>query len=125
MVQLSNVVHLITRFRGRLSPSQTVADIYGALQPTPAVSGSPLEPALAYIEKLEDFDRGWYASGVGVLGPDTADIIVAIRSALVENNQVSLFTGAGIVSDSDPKKEWNELEQKMAAAMSLFSRTAI
>ena len=66
------------------------------------------------IEKIEPFERGWYAGPVGWVGHDAAEFAVGIRSGLVENNQLSLFSGAGIVQGSKPEEEWQEIENKIS-----------
>ncbi len=83
-----------------------------ALHPTPAVGGYPREKTWHEIHELEGFDRGWYAGPVGWIGEDSAEMSVAIRSALMNNREVNIYAGAGIVPGSDPEKEWNEIEKK-------------
>lgn len=123
VLKAANVQHLVTSFSGTIRPSTSVGDIYTTIHPTPAVAGAPLTPALEFLDELEGFDRGWYASGVGTLSFHETEMAVAIRTALVTGSAVSLFTGAGIVSGSNPDAEWEELEQKMAPALALFSGT--
>jgi menaquinone-specific isochorismate synthase len=84
-----------------------------ALHPTPAVCGEPPEAAVAQIRALEPFDRGWYAGPVGFVGRDETRFAVGIRSALVQGDEVALFTGAGVVEGSDSTAEWQELEAKL------------
>ena len=84
------------------------------LHPTPAVGGYPRENALAEIEPLEPFCRGWYAGPIGWIGRHGSEFAVAIRSGLVEKNKVSVFSGAGIVKGSTPEEEWAEIEQKIS-----------
>ena len=65
------------------------------------------------IKATEAFDRGWYAAPVGwfdAAGDGT--FAVAIRSALARGRTASLFAGAGIVPDSDPDREWDEVQLK-------------
>ena len=76
------------------------------------------------LREIEGFDRGWYASGVGVIGQQTAELAVAIRSALVTDEMISLFAGAGIVKGSDPELEWQELEHKISVGLKVFARGA-
>ncbi|MCA9150863.1 MAG: chorismate-binding protein, partial [Planctomycetales bacterium] len=74
----------------------------------------PTENALAEIARLERFDRGWYAAPVGWIGADSAEFAVAIRSGLVRDNELSLYSGAGIVPGSCAEDEWNEIEHKIS-----------
>jgi menaquinone-specific isochorismate synthase len=121
ILKLANVQHLITRFSGTVRPSTSIADIFTTMHPTPAVSGTPLQTALQSLARYEGFDRGWYASGVGAVSFHATEMAVAIRSALIRDNRVSCFTGAGIVKGSDPEAEWEELEHKMAPALAILS----
>ena len=57
-------------------------------------------------------DGGWYAGPIGCLTTDGMECTVAIRSALVRDKTVSVFTGAGIVAGSDAESEWRELDSK-------------
>ncbi len=119
--ELSNLSHIYSRISGTLKPGVSLGDIISTLHPTPAVGGTPREKALELLEELEPFDRGWYASPVGIIGQREVDIAVAIRSAVIEKNRAYLFAGAGIVSGSRPDREWLELEQKISHAIEGFS----
>lgn len=88
-------------------------EILSLLHPTPAIGGYPKNEALAFIKKHEPFSRGWYASPIGYISKNQAEFAVAIRSMLIKNSSIHLFSGAGIVEGSDPQKEWEELEAKL------------
>ena len=104
--------HLKSKFWGLLHDDSSDVDILNSLHPTSAVGGYPTTDALDVIQEMEPFDRGWYAGPVGWIGQDSAEFSVAIRSALASTASISLFSGAGIVNGSIPKKEWLEVEQK-------------
>lgn len=108
-----SLLHLEHSFSGDLKESISDKDLISYLHPTPAVGGFPKETALALIEKIEPFFRGYYASPIGWLSPSSSDVIVAIRSALIKENCAIFFAGCGIIDKSDPKKEWEELEHKI------------
>jgi menaquinone-specific isochorismate synthase len=111
--KLANVQHLRTPIRATLSEERHVLDLVEALHPTPAVGGLPPELALETIRETEVFDRGWYAAPVGWIdGDGDGSFAVAIRSALARERTATLFAGAGIVDDSDPDEEWDELQLK-------------
>jgi menaquinone-specific isochorismate synthase len=114
---LSNVSHIYSRVAGRLRDGVSIAEVVASLHPTPAVGGTPRETALPLMRELEPFDRGWYAAPVGIIGAHGAEMAVAIRSAVVEEDRASLFAGAGIVAGSTPGAEWRELEQKISHAV--------
>ena len=105
--------HLRTGFHGHLSARARATDVLRALHPTPAVGGTPRAAAADAIERLEPFDRGLYAGPLGWIGPDAAEVAVAIRSGLVDGRALSLYSGAGIVEGSDPQAEWDEIEHKI------------
>lgn len=115
IMRLGTVQHLRLPISGKLKLNLGVHDLLEAMHPTPAVGGSPREEALHFIRQNEPFARGWYAAPVGYIGRDACEFAVAIRSALLQGNKVSLFAGAGIVAASDPALEWRELEQKIVA----------
>ena len=111
--QLANVQHLRTPLRASLSREEHVLGLVEALHPTPAVGGLPPGHAMETIRETEAFDRGWYAAPVGWFDADrNGTFAVAIRSAVARDTDARLFAGAGIVRDSDPDAEWDELQLK-------------
>ena len=106
--------HLKSKFWGILRKGVTDIDVLGQLHPTSAVGGYPSKKAIEAIERLEPFDRGWYAGPIGWLSEEGSEFAVAIRSAHASDTQLSLFSGAGIVQGSLPEKEWEEIEQKIS-----------
>ena len=122
--RLDSVQHLFTPFTGRLRRAATDADLIRRLHPTPAVCGTPTAAARRQIAALEPFDRGWYAGLVGWLSGREAELDVAIRSGLLAGRTLRLYTGAGIVRDSDPAAEWDEVEHKLAGFLARLRRGA-
>jgi menaquinone-specific isochorismate synthase len=114
VLKLSRLQHLYSRLWGILKWDVDDSRIVSKLHPTPAVGGSPTEAAVAEIAELEPFDRGWYAGPVGWVGYNAAEFAVAIRSGLVVDNKLHLYSGAGIVEGSRPEEEWEEIENKIA-----------
>ncbi len=111
--KLSNVQHLQTPIHATISEPRHVLEFVEALHPTPAVGGLPPEEALQTIRETEGFDRGWYAAPVGWIdGDGNGTFAVAIRSAIAREQTATLFAGAGIVADSDPDEEYDELQLK-------------
>lgn len=104
---LSNTAHI------EVDPKFSDAALIQALHPTPAVGGVDRERALALIEALEPFQRGWYASPVGFHSGEETHLCVALRCALLCAEQLHIYAGAGIVAESVPKKEWDEIDLKM------------
>lgn len=105
--------HLVSRFEGVLRSGISSWDLLRHLHPTPATGGYPAPAALKAIRRTESFDRGWYAGPVGCVGRDFAEFAVALRCGLVVGSAVYLFSGAGIVTGSEPESEWDEIENKI------------
>ncbi|MCF7823953.1 MAG: isochorismate synthase [Candidatus Marinimicrobia bacterium] len=114
ITRLSHVQHLCKHFVGELDQETSDADLIMDLHPTPALGGFPTDIALKAIDRLEPFKRGWYAAPIGFVGFDHTEFVVAIRSALIQKEQVCLYSGAGIVKGSYPAEEWQEIEDKIS-----------
>jgi menaquinone-specific isochorismate synthase len=111
--RLDTVQHLQTPIQAELTADTHILSLVEALHPTPAVGGLPPDIALRTIRETEAFDRGWYAAPIGWLDADgDGTFAVAIRSALAGTQSATLFAGAGIVADSNPDEEWDELQLK-------------
>jgi len=112
VLKLDKVQHLVTRFCGTPRSGISSFETLLSLHPTPAVGAHPPE-ASRLISQLEPFERGWYAGPIGWMNQDTAEFAVAIRSALINDKELHIFAGAGIVDQSDPEREWQEIDAKM------------
>lgn len=111
--RLATVQHLETPISAELAHDEHVLSLVEALHPTPAVGGLPPNRALTTIRQTEPFDRGWYAAPVGWFDADgNGTFAVALRSAVTTRDVATLFAGVGIVSDSDPDREWDEVQLK-------------
>lgn len=121
LLKLERKQHLLSRLSATLRPEVTDAEILKALHPTPAVGGSPRANALRELVRLEPFSRGWYAAPVGVIGTEHTEFSVAIRSGLVMDRKVNVYSGAGIVAGSDPAAEWQEIENKIVDFVTVTS----
>ncbi len=88
------------------------ADLTGVirqLHPTPAVCGLPIETAKRYIKQIEDYDRKYYTGFLGEKRDDTVSMYVNLRCMEVLTGALVLYVGGGIVSGSQPAKEWQEI----------------
>jgi menaquinone-specific isochorismate synthase len=111
--RLATVQHLWTPITATLDRAEHVLSLVEALHPTPAVGGLPPETALETIRETEPFDRGWYAAPIGWIdAAGYGTFAVALRSAVVRGTTATLFAGVGIVADSDPDGEWDEVQLK-------------
>jgi len=121
--KLANVQHLETPIRATLRQARHVLELVEALHPTPAVGGLPPGSALETISETEAFDRGWYAAPVGWFdAAGDGSFAVAIRSAVTAGTDARLFAGAGIVGDSDPDQEYDELQLKYQPMLNELER---
>lgn len=124
VVKLSNIQHLRTKIFGELRQPNSLLSVAAALHPTPALGGTPRAAALQLIAEAEPFQRGWYASPVGWVDLEGGGAFaVAIRSALTSEREALLFAGAGIVADSDPRREWEEVQLKFQPILNALEKT--
>ncbi len=106
---------------GELRKGLDVVDLLGAAFPAGSVTGAPKIRAMQIIDELEVCERGPYCGSIGWIGDDgRACLNVAIRTACVrggradgargefEDGEISFSVGAGIVAESEPRKEWEE-----------------
>ena len=114
---LADVAHLLTPLSATLRAGMGPGEVVAALHPTPAVAGVPRAEALRFLAQSEGLRRGLYAGAVGLLGEGTAELAVALRSALLRGERARLFVGAGIVQGSSAEEEWRETELKAAAML--------
>ena len=127
VMRLARVQHLqtaieatIDRRRGEVG-DMDVLRAANVLHPSPAVAGTPTPDALTWINENEYLDRGWYAAPVGWCDLDgDGELRVALRSALVDADQVELFAGAGVVAGSDPSEELAETAVKLRALLDVM-----
>ncbi|OVE86303.1 isochorismate synthase [Natronolimnobius baerhuensis] len=111
--KLATIQHLQTPIEATLAADRHVLELVEGLHPTPAVGGMPPEAAWETIRDTEPFDRGWYASPIGWFDANgDGEFAVGLRSGVATADRVTLFAGNGIVADSDPDEEWEEVQLK-------------
>lgn len=113
--RLHNVQHLRRRIQAKTRTGITDCEILNRLHPTAAIAGLPRQNALSFIQQHENFKRGWYAGTLGYFTPEQAEFCVTLRSALIQNNHITCYAGAGIVQGSDAESEWQEIARKSLA----------
>ena len=118
--RLHNVQHLRRRIKATLKADVLDQDCLRQIHPTAAVAGLPRAKAKQFIAENEPFKRGWYAGTLGIFNPQEAEFCVTLRSAKIEHNQITLYAGAGIVKESEPVSEWQEIERKSQALSKLL-----
>ncbi|MDZ4167723.1 MAG: anthranilate synthase component I [Coriobacteriia bacterium] len=112
----SHVMHIVSNVTGTLAPGKDAFDALRATFPAGTVSGAPKVRAMEIIADLEPAARGPYAGTVGYFGLDGAmDMCITIRTFVLANGHAYLQSGAGIVADSDPGREYDECLHKARA----------
>ncbi len=111
--RFSHVQHIVSKVCGRLRPGCDRFDALAACFPAGTVSGAPKIRAMQIIAELEGRPRGLYAGAVGYAGFNgDLEFAIAIRTLVARGGKVEFSTGAGIVADSVPEKEFEETEAK-------------
>ena len=116
ILRFSQVMHIGSTVTGKIDPSKDALDAVDAILPAGTLSGAPKIRACEIIEELEGNKRGIYGGAVGYLDfSGNMDICIAIRLVYKKNGKVCIRSGAGIVADSIPEKEFNECRNKAKA----------
>ena len=109
----SHVMHIVSNVVGTLREGLTAFDVLRAAFPAGTVSGAPKVRAMQIISDLEPFRRGIYAGAVGYFDlQGSMDFCIAIRTIVMSGGEARIQAGAGIVADSDPAREWDEILNK-------------
>ena len=115
----SHVMHIGSTVRGVLRPECDALDAIEAVLPAGTLSGAPKIRACQLIGQLENNKRGIYGGAIGYIDfTGNMDTCIAIRIAYRKNGQVFVRSGAGIVADSEPEKEYQECINKAQAVVS-------
>jgi anthranilate synthase component 1 len=122
--RFSHVQHLVSHVRGDLQKDKDSYDAFKAVFPAGTVSGAPKVRAMEIIDEVEPEQREAYAGAVGYFSFNgSCDFAITIRSLFVNKNKAYLQSGAGIVMDSVPEKEWLETEHKADAILSTLKKS--
>ena len=114
----SHVMHIGSTVRGKIRPDKDALDAIAAVLPAGTLSGAPKIRACQLIGELENNKRGIYGGAIGYIDfTGNMDTCIAIRIAYKKNGQVFVRSGAGIVADSDPEKEYQECINKAKAVV--------
>lgn len=114
----SHVMHIGSTVRGEIDEKHDALDAIEAVLPAGTLSGAPKIRACQLIGELENNKRGIYGGAIGYIDfTGNMDTCIAIRIAYRKNGKVFVRSGAGIVADSDPKKEFEECLNKARAAL--------
>jgi len=114
----SHVQHIVSRVSGQLRPDSDALDTFKGIFPAGTVSGAPKKRAMEIIDELEPSRRGPYAGATGYFSYNgNADFAITIRTLIANGDRAYIQAGAGIVADSQPRREWFETEDKAKALM--------
>jgi len=118
----SHVQHIVSRVQGRLKDGLDGLNALAALLPAGTVSGAPKISAMRRIAALEPVARGPYAGAVGYVSFNrTMDTALTIRTAFFDRATAYVQAGAGIVADSVPANEYDEITHKLGALRRAFA----
>ncbi|MCP5269463.1 MAG: anthranilate synthase component I [Zoogloeaceae bacterium] len=114
----SHVMHIVSNVECKLQPGLNAMDVLKATLPAGTLSGAPKVRAMEIIDEMEPVKRGIYGGAIGYIGfSGDMDLCIAIRTAVLKDNQMHVQAGAGIVADSDPTAEWQETQSKARAIL--------
>jgi anthranilate synthase component I len=112
----SHVMHIVSGVHGTLAPGRDAFDLFAATFPAGTLVGAPKVRAMEIIEELEPVRRGLYGGTVGYFGAQgDMDQAITIRTLVFHGDEYSYQAGAGIVADSQPAVEHDEVLAKSAA----------
>lgn len=108
-----HVMHIVSEVVGELKDNLSPMSVIASLLPTGTVSGAPKLRAIQRIYEAHPFKRGIYSGGVGYINCNhNLDFALAIRTMLIDDKQVNIEAGCGVVYDSIPEKELEETKLK-------------
>ena len=114
----SHVMHIGSTVRGEIKEECDGLDAIEAVLPAGTLSGAPKIRACQLIGELENNKRGIYGGAIGYIDfTGNMDTCIAIRIAYKKNGKVFVRSGAGIVADSIPEKEYEECINKAKAVV--------
>jgi len=112
----SHVMHIVSNVEGNFDKRKSLLDTMLAGFPAGTVTGAPKIRAMEIIDELEKSKRKMYAGSIGYFSANkNFDTCIALRTALIKNNKFYIQSGAGIVADSIPEKEYLETINKAKA----------
>jgi len=111
--KFSHIMHIVSEVVGRINPKFAALDVLTACFPAGTLSGAPKVRAMEIINDLETVRRGPYGGAVGYVDfRGNMDTCITIRTMVIDGNEVRIQAGAGIVADSVPEKEFQEVLHK-------------
>jgi anthranilate synthase component I len=113
--KFSHVMHMTSVVQGELNEEIDGIEALFSCFPAGTVSGAPKIRAMQIIDELESLNRGIYSGAIGYLSYcNNLELCIAIRTIILKNNNAYIQAGAGIVHDSIPEKECEEIDNKLS-----------
>lgn len=123
--RFSHVMHIGSAVRGHISQDKDALDAILSTMPAGTLSGAPKISACRLIAQLEGVRRGIYGGAIGYIDFDgNMDTCIGIRLVYKKDGQIFVHTGAGIVADSDPEKEYEECFNKAKSSLAAIQMDA-
>ncbi len=120
--RFSHVMHIGSTVRGEIRDDKDALDALEAVLPAGTLSGAPKIRACQLIGELEQNKRGIYGGAIGYIDfTGNMDTCIAIRIVYKKDGQIFVRSGAGIVADSDPEKEYEESMNKARATLTALN----
>jgi anthranilate synthase component 1 len=114
----SHVQHLVSDVSGELRDGEDEFSAFKAIFPAGTVSGAPKVRAMEIIDELEPTRRGIYSGALGYFSFNrNMDMAITIRTIIFEKDKAFIQSGAGIVADSKPEREYQETINKARAML--------
>lgn len=124
ILKYSHVMHIGSVVRGEIREDCDALDAVGYVLPAGTLSGAPKIRACQLIHELEGNRRGIYGGGIGYIDfCGNLDLCIAIRLAVKKNGSVYIRSGAGIVADSVPEREYQECINKAMAVVTALKKS--
>ena len=118
ILRFSHVMHIASTVRGTIRPDLTALDAIDAVLPAGTLSGAPKIRACEIINELENNKRGIYGGAIGYIDfTGNLDTCIGIRLVFRKNGKIFIRSGAGIVADSVPEREFQECINKAKAVV--------
>jgi anthranilate synthase component 1 len=112
----SHLIHLVSKVSGNLQKDVSAFKVVADTYPAGTLSGAPKYKAMQLIDQYEKLGRNFYAGAIGYMGfNEDFNHAIMIRTFMSKNNTLHYRAGAGIVADSVPENELNEVNNKIAA----------
>ena len=114
----ATVHHLVSDVEGTLRADVRPSQLIRALFPGGSITGCPKIHCMEILAQNERRARGAYTGSLGYINErGDIDLNILIRTLVVHGSRIEFCVGAGIVADSDPKRELLETQAKAAGLM--------